>query len=88
MFSLSELVCLNERQSRFELLKPWWEVFMDHLVILMLMVGRRLCAPPTLSCHAHLHSPIISPCQLCPSPLKCTFQCPGPRWCCMTARGS
>uniref|UniRef100_UPI003AB09304 volume-regulated anion channel subunit LRRC8D n=1 Tax=Centroberyx gerrardi TaxID=166262 RepID=UPI003AB09304 len=39
MFSLSELASLNERQSRSKLLKPWWEVFMDYLVVLMLMVS-------------------------------------------------
>ncbi|XP_048101905.1 volume-regulated anion channel subunit LRRC8D [Alosa alosa] len=39
MFTLSELACLNERQSSYKLLKPWWEVFMDYLVVLMLMVS-------------------------------------------------
>ncbi|XP_056143735.1 volume-regulated anion channel subunit LRRC8D [Lampris incognitus] len=39
MFSLSELASLNERHSRSKLLKPWWEVFMDYLVVLMLMVS-------------------------------------------------
>ena len=39
MFTLSELASLNERQSSYKLLKPWWEVFMDYLVVLMLMVS-------------------------------------------------
>ncbi|XP_030649336.1 volume-regulated anion channel subunit LRRC8D [Chanos chanos] len=39
MFTLSELSSLSERQGRYKLLKPWWEVFMDYLVVLMLMVS-------------------------------------------------
>ncbi|KAL4657957.1 volume-regulated anion channel subunit LRRC8D-like [Arapaima gigas] len=39
MFTLSELASLNERQVSYRLLKPWWEVFMDYLVVLMLMVS-------------------------------------------------
>lgn len=43
MFSLSELAPLNQHQSRFKLLKPWWEVFMDYLVVLMLMTSVLAC---------------------------------------------
>lgn len=43
MFSLSELAPLNQHQSRFKLLKPWWEVFMDYLVVLMLMASVLAC---------------------------------------------
>ncbi|KAL7883537.1 hypothetical protein SRHO_G00011950 [Serrasalmus rhombeus] len=39
MFTLSELWSVSERQGRYKLLKPWWEVFMDYLVLLMLMVS-------------------------------------------------
>lgn len=39
MFSLSELWSVGERQGSYKLLKPWWEVFMDHLLVLMLMVS-------------------------------------------------
>uniref|UniRef100_A0A3B4EXQ9 Volume-regulated anion channel subunit LRRC8D-like n=1 Tax=Pundamilia nyererei TaxID=303518 RepID=A0A3B4EXQ9_9CICH len=39
MFSLSELAPLNQHQNRSKLLKPWWEVFMDYLVVLMLMTS-------------------------------------------------
>ncbi|XP_056608337.1 volume-regulated anion channel subunit LRRC8D [Triplophysa dalaica] len=39
MFSLSELWSMGERQGSYKLLKPWWEVFMDHLLVLMLMVS-------------------------------------------------
>lgn len=39
MFTLSELASLNHHQSSSKLLKPWWEVFMDYLVVLMLMVS-------------------------------------------------
>uniref|UniRef100_A0A4W5LWK5 LRRC8 pannexin-like TM region domain-containing protein n=1 Tax=Hucho hucho TaxID=62062 RepID=A0A4W5LWK5_9TELE len=39
MFSLSELASLSERQGSSKLLKPWWEVFMEYLVVLMLMVS-------------------------------------------------
>ncbi|KAM3598856.1 uncharacterized protein V6R79_023472 [Siganus canaliculatus] len=43
MFSLSELAPLNQHQSRSNLLKPWWEVFMDYLVVLMLMASVLAC---------------------------------------------
>ncbi|XP_041673053.1 volume-regulated anion channel subunit LRRC8D [Cheilinus undulatus] len=43
MFALSELVPLNQHQSRSKLLKPWWEVFMDYLVVLMLMTSVLAC---------------------------------------------
>ncbi|XP_062846956.1 volume-regulated anion channel subunit LRRC8D [Trichomycterus rosablanca] len=39
MFTLSELWSVSERQGHYKLLKPWWEVFMDYLVLLMLMVS-------------------------------------------------
>ncbi|XP_036407944.1 volume-regulated anion channel subunit LRRC8D [Megalops cyprinoides] len=40
MFTLSELASLHDRQgSYYRLLKPWWEVFMEYLVVLMLMVS-------------------------------------------------
>ncbi|KAK1785626.1 hypothetical protein P4O66_018987 [Electrophorus voltai] len=39
MFSLSELWSVGERPGRYKLLQPWWEVFMDYLVLLMLMVS-------------------------------------------------
>lgn len=43
MFSLSELAPLNQHQNRSKLLKPWWEVFMDYLVVLMLMASVLAC---------------------------------------------
>ncbi|TDH02531.1 hypothetical protein EPR50_G00153590 [Perca flavescens] len=43
MFSLSELAPLNQHQSRSKLLKPWWEVFMDYLVVLMLLASVLAC---------------------------------------------
>ncbi|XP_045896868.1 volume-regulated anion channel subunit LRRC8D [Micropterus dolomieu] len=43
MFSLSELVPLNQHQCRSKLLKPWWEVFMDYLVVLMLLASVLAC---------------------------------------------
>uniref|UniRef100_A0A3B4ZUK9 Leucine-rich repeat-containing protein 8D-like n=1 Tax=Stegastes partitus TaxID=144197 RepID=A0A3B4ZUK9_9TELE len=43
MFSLSELAPLNQHQSQSKLLKPWWEVFMDYLVVLMLMTSVLAC---------------------------------------------
>ncbi len=39
MFTLSELWSSGERQGSYKLLKPWWEVFMDYLLVLMLMVS-------------------------------------------------
>ncbi|KAM9844100.1 volume-regulated anion channel subunit LRRC8D [Aulostomus maculatus] len=43
MFSLSELAPLNQHQTRSKLLKPWWEVFMDYLVVLMVMASVLAC---------------------------------------------
>uniref|UniRef100_A0A3P9I345 Leucine-rich repeat protein SHOC-2 n=1 Tax=Oryzias latipes TaxID=8090 RepID=A0A3P9I345_ORYLA len=43
MFSLSELAPPNQHESRCKLLKPWWEVFMDYLVVLMLMTSVLAC---------------------------------------------
>ncbi|XP_046699623.1 volume-regulated anion channel subunit LRRC8D isoform X2 [Silurus meridionalis] len=39
MFTLSELWSVTEKQGHYKLLKPWWEVFLDYLVLLMLMVS-------------------------------------------------
>ncbi|KAF7658067.1 hypothetical protein LDENG_00017630 [Lucifuga dentata] len=39
MFTMSDLASLNHHQTSSKLLKPWWEVFMDYLVVLMLMVS-------------------------------------------------
>uniref|UniRef100_A0A3P8TII2 Si:ch211-106h11.1 n=1 Tax=Amphiprion percula TaxID=161767 RepID=A0A3P8TII2_AMPPE len=43
MFSLSELAPLNQHQNQSKLLKPWWEVFMDYLVVLMLLTSVLAC---------------------------------------------
>uniref|UniRef100_A0A8C6UJD7 LRRC8 pannexin-like TM region domain-containing protein n=1 Tax=Neogobius melanostomus TaxID=47308 RepID=A0A8C6UJD7_9GOBI len=43
MFSLSELAPLNQHQDQCKLLKPWWEVFMDYLGVLMLMTSVLAC---------------------------------------------
>lgn len=73
MFSLSELAPLNQHQSRSKLLKPWWEVFMDYLVVLMLMASvlactdqlsrdRVVCIPvdPVVTTNTSNHSPSTS----------------------------
>ncbi|XP_070836239.1 volume-regulated anion channel subunit LRRC8D [Chaetodon trifascialis] len=73
MFSLSELAPLNQHQSRCKLLKPWWEVFMDYLVVLMLMASvlacteqlsrdRVVCIPldPLVTANTNDHSPSTS----------------------------
>ncbi|XP_029441581.1 volume-regulated anion channel subunit LRRC8D-like [Rhinatrema bivittatum] len=39
MLSITEACSLNEDQSSFKTLKPWWDVLMDYLVVLMLMVS-------------------------------------------------
>ncbi|XP_069460092.1 volume-regulated anion channel subunit LRRC8D-like [Ambystoma mexicanum] len=39
MFTITEVVTLNDNQTTFKTLKPWWDVLMDYLVILMLMVS-------------------------------------------------
>ncbi|XP_054464277.1 volume-regulated anion channel subunit LRRC8D [Anoplopoma fimbria] len=73
MFSLSELAPLNQHQNRCKLLKPWWEVFMDYLVVLMLMASvlacteqlsrdRVVCIPldPVITANTRNHSPSTS----------------------------
>ncbi|XP_056262211.1 volume-regulated anion channel subunit LRRC8D [Pseudoliparis swirei] len=73
MFSLSELAPLNQHQGRCKLLKPWWEVFMDYLVVLMLMASvlacteqlsrdRVVCIPmdPVITVNASNRSPSTS----------------------------
>ncbi|XP_040047785.1 volume-regulated anion channel subunit LRRC8D [Gasterosteus aculeatus] len=80
MFSLSELAPLNQHQGRCKLLKPWWEVFMDYLVVLMLMVSvlacteqlsrdRVVCIPmdPVTSANTSNHGPSTSGPALTPS---------------------
>lgn len=47
MFSLTELAPFNQHQCRFKLLKPWWEVFTDYFVVLMLLIS-------VLACTEHL----------------------------------
>ncbi|XP_039626389.1 volume-regulated anion channel subunit LRRC8D-like [Polypterus senegalus] len=39
MFALSEVSSLSETQTTFKILKPWWDVFMEYLVFVMLMVS-------------------------------------------------
>nr|XP_033780799.1 volume-regulated anion channel subunit LRRC8D-like [Geotrypetes seraphini]XP_033780800.1 volume-regulated anion channel subunit LRRC8D-like [Geotrypetes seraphini] len=39
MLSITEATSLTEDQSSFKTLKPWWDVLMDYLVILMLMAS-------------------------------------------------
>ncbi|KAL0993070.1 hypothetical protein UPYG_G00102840 [Umbra pygmaea] len=65
MFSLSELASLSERQGGSKLLKPWWEVFMDYLVVLMLMVsvlsGTLLLSRDRVVClPLDLHTPLTN----------------------------
>ncbi|XP_024861779.1 volume-regulated anion channel subunit LRRC8D [Kryptolebias marmoratus] len=43
MFSLSELAPLSQHQNSSRLLKPWWEVFMDYLGVLMLVTSVLAC---------------------------------------------
>ncbi|KAM4721345.1 volume-regulated anion channel subunit LRRC8D [Rhinophrynus dorsalis] len=39
MFTLSEVASLNDIQPTYRILKPWWDVFMDYLAVVMLMVA-------------------------------------------------
>ncbi|OCT90323.1 volume-regulated anion channel subunit LRRC8D [Xenopus laevis] len=39
MISVSEVVSLAEHQAHFKALKPWWDVLMDYLVVIMVMVS-------------------------------------------------
>lgn len=74
MFSLSELVPLNQHQNTCKLLKPWWEVFMDYLGVLMLMTSvlacteqlsrdRVVCIPsdPAVRANSSDHAPSETP---------------------------
>lgn len=47
MFSLTELAAFNQHQCRFKLLKPWWEVFTEYFVVLLLLIS-------VLACTEHL----------------------------------
>ncbi|XP_043940465.1 volume-regulated anion channel subunit LRRC8D-like [Protopterus annectens] len=37
MFTSSEVALLNETGAHYKILKPWWDVIMEHLVMVMLM---------------------------------------------------
>ncbi|XP_077579850.1 volume-regulated anion channel subunit LRRC8D isoform X1 [Stigmatopora nigra] len=39
MFSITEFASLNDVQPTYRILKPWWDVFMDYLSLLMLMLA-------------------------------------------------
>ncbi|KAF6109932.1 leucine rich repeat containing 8 VRAC subunit D [Phyllostomus discolor] len=39
MFTLAEVASLNDIQPTYRILKPWWDVFMDYLAVIMLMVA-------------------------------------------------
>ncbi|KAM9796492.1 leucine rich repeat containing 8 VRAC subunit Db [Syngnathus typhle] len=39
MFTLTEVASLNDIQPTYRILKPWWDVFMDYLGIIMLMLA-------------------------------------------------
>lgn len=39
MITVNEAVSLSESQAHFKALKPWWDVLMDYLLVLMLMTS-------------------------------------------------
>ncbi|KAL0966699.1 hypothetical protein UPYG_G00298600 [Umbra pygmaea] len=39
MFTITELASLNDIQPTYRILKPWWDVFMDYLAVVMLMLS-------------------------------------------------
>ncbi|KAJ7986430.1 hypothetical protein DPEC_G00339810 [Dallia pectoralis] len=39
MFTLTEVAALNDIQPTYRILKPWWDVFMDYLGVVMLMLA-------------------------------------------------
>ncbi|KAI1889366.1 hypothetical protein AGOR_G00178510 [Albula goreensis] len=39
MFTLTEVASLNDVQPTYRILKPWWDVFMDYLGVVMLMLA-------------------------------------------------
>nr|XP_057922979.1 volume-regulated anion channel subunit LRRC8D-like [Doryrhamphus excisus]XP_057923075.1 volume-regulated anion channel subunit LRRC8D-like [Doryrhamphus excisus] len=39
MFTVTEFASLNEVQPTYRILKPWWDVFMDYLTLVMLMLA-------------------------------------------------
>ncbi|KAF5895320.1 volume-regulated anion channel subunit LRRC8D-like [Clarias magur] len=39
MFTLTEVASLNDIQPTYRILKPWWDVFMDYLGFVMLMIA-------------------------------------------------
>ncbi|XP_023672444.1 volume-regulated anion channel subunit LRRC8D [Paramormyrops kingsleyae] len=39
MFTLTEVASLNDVQPTYRILKPWWDVFMDYISVVMLMLA-------------------------------------------------
>ncbi|XP_075471687.1 volume-regulated anion channel subunit LRRC8D [Ascaphus truei] len=64
MFTLSEVASLNDIQPTYRILKPWWDVFMDYLAAVMLMVaifaGTMQLTKDQVVCLPVLESAVIS----------------------------
>ncbi|XP_004577743.2 volume-regulated anion channel subunit LRRC8D-like [Ochotona princeps] len=42
MFTLEDIATFNDIKPTYRILKPWWDVFMDYLAVIMLMIA--ICA--------------------------------------------
>ncbi|XP_030647443.1 leucine rich repeat containing 8 VRAC subunit Db [Chanos chanos] len=65
MFTLTEVASLNDVQPTYRILKPWWDVFMDYLAIVMLMLaifaGTMQLTKDQVVCLPDLEDPVTAP---------------------------
>uniref|UniRef100_A0A8C0VX97 LRRC8 pannexin-like TM region domain-containing protein n=1 Tax=Castor canadensis TaxID=51338 RepID=A0A8C0VX97_CASCN len=87
MFTLAEVASLNDIQPTYRILKPWWDVFMDYLAVVMLMVaifGRRLVYKSSLlenqrtivNSLLYTHLPVLSAFINTITSILCTYLAP------------
>ena len=80
MFTLAEVASLNDIQPTYRILKPWWDVFMDYLAVVMLMVaifaGTMQLTKDQVVCLPVLPSPVSSKAHTSPGNTDVTTSVP------------
>uniref|UniRef100_G1U903 Leucine rich repeat containing 8 VRAC subunit D n=1 Tax=Oryctolagus cuniculus TaxID=9986 RepID=G1U903_RABIT len=80
MFTLAEVASLNDIQPTYRILKPWWDVFMDYLAVVMLMVaifaGTMQLTKDQVVCLPVLPSPVNSKANMPPGNAAVTTDIP------------
>ncbi|PNI58851.1 LRRC8D isoform 4, partial [Pan troglodytes] len=80
MFTLAEVASLNDIQPTYRILKPWWDVFMDYLAVVMLMVaifaGTMQLTKDQVVCLPVLPSPVNSKAHTPPGNAEVTTNIP------------